>query len=193
MFKGPDVTLRTLGWLKFLGNEHFEYFEYHYLKIIHKTLTDDWALIQFGTDLHAMDKWYSIFKFLELDAKARRDLMLLVHSGEIGRAHANRIMWKLLSEWALDDQYRDLSNKVSSEVGWTRMHFDRPPAGHEDLTWWRWSLLEYLPGSLKYFGPRAKPTGRFDVHKGPGGVPLAPPIVGEVPINDLEGPMAAFM
>ena len=174
-FRGPEYTLRTIGWLKFLENPAFEYYEHYYLKLIHKTLTEYWPNIQFGLDIHTMDLWYTIFQFLELDAKARRDLMLLVHSGEIGRAYANKIMWKLLSEWALEDPYRDLSNKVSAEVGWSRMHFDRPPGGHYDLTWWRWRLLENLPGPLKYFSPRAKPKGKFDVHQGPGGVPLPPP------------------
>ena len=164
-----------MGWLKFLEKPAFEYFEYHYLQIIHKTLTEHWATIQFGLDIEALNLWKEIFKFLELDAKSRRDLLLLAQSGEVGRAHANKIMWKLLSEWALEDEYRGLSNKVTSEVRWARSTFDRPPAGHHDLRWWRWSYLETLNWNLWFFGPRAKPEGRWDVHTGEGGAPLPPP------------------
>ena len=101
--------------------------------------------------------------------------MLLAQSGEVGRAWANRLMFKMLSEWALDDTYKDLSNKVSSEVMWSRMEFDRPPGGHQHLIWWRWHRLETLGPKVKHWGPRSGPQGRFDVHTGPGGTPLPPP------------------
>ena len=61
--------------------------------------------------------------------------MLLAQSGLVGRTYANKILWSLLSNWALDPTYEDLSHKVSSEVGWARRNFDRPPRGNRDLKW----------------------------------------------------------
>ena len=66
------------------------------------------------------------------------DLMLLAHSGAVGRGHANKIMWNLMSNWALDEAYEDLSHKVSNQVGWARRNFDRPPKEHEDTSLWTW-------------------------------------------------------
>ena len=81
----------------------------------------------YGVDLEAMQLWWEVFQVLELDKKSQRDLLILAHGGPVGRSYANKILWKLMSDWALDGTYRDLSNKVSNEVNWARKNFCRPP------------------------------------------------------------------
>ena len=76
-----------------------------YLKFIHESLTEDWGIIQGGTDNEALDKWLTIFSTIELDRKVQVDLMLLAQAGLAGRAEANEIMWDILSVWALKPEY----------------------------------------------------------------------------------------
>ena len=83
----PEVTLTTLGWLKYLEDASFEHSEWHYLKFLQQCLTKKWYTIQFGVDDEALELWYLVFKVLELDQKAQLDLMLLAQSGHIGRGH----------------------------------------------------------------------------------------------------------
>ena len=61
------------------------FFEYHYPNFLHKCLTADWKIIQFGWNLEAKQLWWKIFQVLELDKKARFDLVLLAQSGGVGR------------------------------------------------------------------------------------------------------------
>ena len=156
-----------------MNHWNFPYFELKYLQFIKKCLTDDWALIQGGHDEETLRLWQRIFETLEIDRKAMVDLMLLAHSGESGRAEANEILWWLLSHWALKPDYEDLSHKVTSEVTQARRKFDRPPANHRDLAWWRWSL--YWEPRAPRWGPRAAPAPWARVRAGPGGEPVAPP------------------
>ena len=123
-----------------------------------------------------MHLWWKIFQVLELDKKARLDLVLLAQSGGVGRTYANKIMWDLLSNWALEYTYRDLSNKVSSEVKWVRMEFDRPPAGHKDLRWWRWEFLQVVPKHMAPWSSKAHLKESWELQLGPGGEPLPPPL-----------------
>ena len=58
-FVGRDK--RLLGILKDANDPHFNYFELQYLQWIHKLLTEDWALVQWGHDLEATNKWVEIF------------------------------------------------------------------------------------------------------------------------------------
>ena len=116
----------------------------------------------------------NIFLVLELDKKAQLDLMLLAQSGLPGKCCCfNELLWRLLSRWAVDPTYQDLSHKVSSEVNWIRRTFDRPPRGHRDLWWGRWSAYD-VPGNAKW-SPLTAPTGAYTVRTGPGGLPLEPP------------------
>ena len=55
-------------------------------------------------------------------------MFLLAQSGQVGRAHANKILWQLLSGPALDPLYADLSNLVTHEVYKARENFDWPPS-----------------------------------------------------------------
>ena len=125
-YQPPDKVLTTLGWLKHVESPVFPWFEWHYLKFLHKCLTDYWWLIQGGSDDRAMELWHKVFVVLELDRKARVDIMLLAQSGLVGRSVANELMWDLMSTWALVDCYEDLSHKVSYEIKWRRRTFDRP-------------------------------------------------------------------
>ena len=121
-----------------------------------------------------MNLWLEIFVVLELDRKAQCELMLLAHSGEVGRAEANEVLWEILSAWALDHEYLDLSSKVSSLVKRARRNFDRPPRDHRDREWWSWECLR-VPRH-PHFGPRGAPRwGEFAIARGPRGEPLPPP------------------
>ena len=65
---------------------------------------------------------------LELDCKAQRDMFLLAYSGVKGRTMANKLLFELLSYWAVKDpEYENLSNYVSHRVQQLRMGMDRPP------------------------------------------------------------------
>ena len=86
----PDGDLTTLGWMKFLMHIHIPWYEYMYLRFIHSCLTEHWALLQGGIGEEALQKWHEIFEILELDQKARRDFMLLLHSGLVGRTRPTR-------------------------------------------------------------------------------------------------------
>ena len=168
------MSLTTLGWLKHFGDPAFEYHEYHFLKYLHKTLTEDWYIIQGGKDDTARWKWLNLMGALELDKKAKVDLILLAHSGLPGRTAANKIVWDLCSLWALDPGYENLSHKVSSEVGHARKQFDRPPHEHPDLNWWRWDLYQE-PRRNVHFSPLAVPKGPWTLLMGEGSEPLPPP------------------
>ena len=65
----PDKNLTTLGWLKYLEDDGFLHFEWHYLKFLHQCLTTKWWTIQFGFDEEAKNLWYLIFKVLKETTK----------------------------------------------------------------------------------------------------------------------------
>ena len=167
--------MTTLGWLKFLNDPAWPWWEHYYLKFLHKALTTDWHEIQFGVNQRAIELWWMIMKVLELDKKSQLDLLILAQSGPVGRSWANRIMWNLMSDWALEGTYRDLSNKVSNEVNWARRNMDRPPRGHKDLQWWRWSYYKEPVRKQATWSPLAVPPRAWDLATGPGGEPLPPP------------------
>ena len=171
----PPVALTTLGWLKWVGDPAWPYFEHWYLKFLHKTLTDHWPKISGGVDKEALQLRLDICRVLELDRKAKLDLMLLAHSGVVGRTCANKILWDMCSSWALSQTYEDLSHKCTSQVGWIRRTFDRPPAGHSDLCWWTWEALGEPWDRHERFDPRKVPDKVPKVSLGPGRVPQAPP------------------
>ena len=166
--------LTTLGWMKLVRHIYFHWYEYQYLRFLHTCLTRDWWIIQGGVDAEALAKWHQIFEVLELDRKARRDFMLLVHSGLPGRAEANEIMWSLLSYWALQPQYRNLSSKTSQLILRARKRVDRPPRAHSDRHGWTWSF--YAEPRHPNWSPLAVPRpGTWELLTGPGGLPLPPP------------------
>ena len=138
-------------------------------------LTKYWWHLQFGIEQSTLEMWWLILRVLELDKKAQLDLFLLAQAGPVGRTYANQILWNLMCQWGLEGSYRDLSNKCSYEVGMARKNFDRPPVGHRDLRWWRWSYLEKPMRRVSAFSPSQRPPERWDVRTGPGGEPLPPP------------------
>ena len=169
------MNLTTLGWLKHLEDPAFQYFEWQYQRQILRFLTQRWWLLQGGSDDQALQELLMVFKVLELDNKAKRDLMLLAQTGFVGRAHANKILWAVLSGPALDTSYQDLSNLVTQWVYKARRDFDRPPREHGDLSWWWWTCFDDLYRKDKRWGPDQIPTTRWILATGPGGRPLPPP------------------
>ena len=172
-YEPPEMTLTTLGWLKHLEDPAADYFEWQYLKNIHRFLTARWWLLQSGTDREALKEWLLIMKVLELDQKARRDLFLLAQSGKVGRAHANKLLWRVLTGPALDPTYQDLSNLVTSWVYKARRQSDRPPREHADLKWWWWTCYESLHKKDTMWAPEQVPGTHWYVHVGLGDRPPA--------------------
>jgi hypothetical protein len=150
------------------------FFEWHYLKCIHLFLTERWWILQSGRNNEALEEWLLVLQILEVDMKAHRDLLLLAQSGLVGRTHANRILWTLLTGAALDSRCEDLSNLVTHEVYSARRSFDRPPREHQDLSWWRWTYYECPSKWDMKWSPAAVPDQR-NLTMGPGGEPLQPP------------------
>ena len=118
-----------------------------------------------------------IFKVFELDRNARVDFMLLYHIGLVGRTCANKVLWMLLSAWATDGRYRDLSNKVSQMVNLMRQTFERHQKDHPDLERWSWKRFEENRPDMVKWSPLSVPKNARDdkVLTGKGGLPLRPP------------------
>ena len=154
---------------------HFEYFEWVYKRIIHHHLAKKWWIIQGVHDEEAMMTWLNLCRLLELDQKSRRDLMLLAQAMRPGRTAANKIMWKILSGPALDPDYPDMSNLVTSMVYKERKNFDRPPREHGDLRWWRWECLDRPWNVDVMWCPFSVPTTSWNLKMGDGEMPLPPP------------------
>ena len=167
--------MTTLGYLKYYGSTKFAWFEWHYLTFLHKCLTEDWLELQSGTSAQTMSNIITIFEVLELDRKARVDMMLLYHTGIVGRTLANELMWELLSTWATDPRYLDLSRKVSHECGRARRSFERPPFMHNDMHWWSWECLQLPYWQLMHWSPSAVPQREFDLVMESNGMPVRPP------------------
>ena len=171
----PNPKLTSLGLLKWCGDPSFEFHRWHFLQYIKKWLTTEWVQIQGGGAHDTMKKIVDIFDVLELDRKARVDFVLLYQSGHPGRTMANKLMWELLSQCALDGEYMDLSNKVTSEVYKARRTFDRPPEGHPDVSWWNWDRMYDVDEDYRRWSPAEVPRGDYELHTDAGGMPRAPP------------------
>ena len=140
----------------------------------------------FGVDENAVRLWWEIFQVLELDKKSQLDLLILAQSGPVGRAYANKILWDLMSNWALNQTYQDLSNKVSNDVNWARKNMDRPPRGHRDLQWWKWSSYREPLARMRPWSPLSVPGAGHVLRMGPGGEPLPPPRCWGTPWEGLQ-------
>ncbi len=169
------MDMTTLGWLKHSKGPQFPWFEWHYLHFIKKCLTTDWKQIQGGSGDETMQIIIEIFNVLELNTKARMDFTLLMHTGPVGRTLANKLMWTLLSDWALDDRYLDLSSNVSWECYKARRTFERPEWRGEDLRRWTWEHLDHCKNADWHWHPAAVPGEFYQVVLGPQGEPLPPP------------------
>ena len=116
-----------------------------------------------GFDPQAADLWLEIMLVVELDRKSAMDLILLAQSGAIGRAAANKIMWLLMTDWALDRDHPNLSKRVTAAVRKARERFDMPKnrAWTIDGVPWSWELLETIPHDLQYWSPLSVPRNEF--------------------------------
>ena len=137
-------------------------------------------MLQAGSDRNTELLWREVMEVLELDRKARRDLYLLAQSGKVGRCHANKLLWDLLSGPALDPRYPDMSNWTSKEVLRHRKMFDRPPRCHEDMKYFYWAQLDdVFQTPLRPFLVSEVPVGgNWTLVMGTGpaaGRPLPPP------------------
>jgi hypothetical protein len=159
----PRRELTSLGLLRRTGHPLFRYYEMRYLQFVKACLTTDWPCLQGGSCPATLAKWLLIFQWMELDRKAVLDMVLLAHCGLPGRSEANRVLWELLSIWALKEEYVDISRKTSTLVWEARRHFERPPQADRDCLWWeprhyvaprlpQWSPLavEWHPVTLEY-------------------------------------------
>ena len=184
-FEGRDK--RLLGILKDAQDPCFNYFELQYLQWIYKLLTEDWALVQRGTDLEATSKWVEIFLGLELDQVAQMDMMLLAQQSASGRALANEILWLGLTTVALERTYEDLSPWFTRRCHESRKHLDRPPRTHRDRGTWSWA--NYSSEDHSPFSPLEvpHPDDRWST-TGDGGAPLMPPRCWQRPAWAPSGP-----
>ena len=169
-----------MGWLRHLEDPALPWFEYQYLVFLKKCLTEYWEDLQCDVSMETLEKLHCIMNVLELDRKARMQLMFLYNSGMPGRTCANQLLWDLLSDWALDPVYEDLSYKVRMEVLELRKTFDRPPGDHEDLFGWTWErykvpLDKYWRWSPKAVPRRVRPDLPLPVRTYENGRPLEPP------------------
>ena len=173
----PAEQLLTIGILKYYGDPYFPWFEHNYLMFLRQNLTHSWPDLQRGHSRETLGRLDKIFMVLELDRKALVDFMLLYHSGLVGRTCANKVLWLLLSAWATDGRYRDLSNKVSQVVNLMRQTFERPQKDHPDLERWSWKHLEENRPDMVKWSPLSVPENARDdkVFTGKGGLPLRPP------------------
>ena len=113
---------------------------------------------------------------LELDAKAQLDLWLLAFASTAGRCEANEILWSLLSDHALKEDYRDLSRLTSHVVNRQRALIDRLPFKDMALRQsWSWHLS--VEPRNRAFHPLVAPRSPADytLRMGEGGEPLQPP------------------
>ena len=174
-YEPPAHKLTTLGWLRHLKDPTWPYWEHYYFQFLHNNLTTNWANLMYGVDIQAMQLWWEVFQVLELDKKSQLDLLMLAQSGPVGRSYANKILWDIMANWALQRTYRDLSNKVSNEVNWARKNMDRPPKGHQDLQWWTWRSYQHPVPRQSPWSPCTLPPNTWDLRMGAGGEPLPPP------------------
>ena len=181
-YEPPQQDLTPIGWVVHLKAPGWEWLEQRYLKTVYHILTEKWWLLQSGHDLEALREWVKVTRLLEMDRKAVKELFLLLQSGEVGRAHGNKLMWTFLTGPAIEPPYCSCNHWFSSKVREVREEFDRPPRGSRDLWerlndgegWW-WNLYKEVQEDEAPFSPRAVPTGKWALRKGHNDEPLKPP------------------
>jgi hypothetical protein len=184
--EAPEIVpgyYQSLGWLIAIKDPHAAYFEWHYLKLLERTLTQQWILIQSGNNDQAARVLYDLFRLLELDIAAQRDVWLMYHSGLVARAYVNQMLWKVCAEECTARQqqgrFRDLSHLVSQKVIDARKQFERPPANKEWELRWDVHKSFVIPEPLvNSFSPVARnmPAGPWMLVRGRRMEPLPPPL-----------------
>ena len=178
----PQQDLTPIGWVVYLKAPGWEWLEQRYLKTVYFILTQKWWLLQSGHDMEALMEWVKLVRFLEMDKKAVKELFLLLQSGEVGRAHGNKLMWTFLTGPAIEPPYVSCNRWFSTKVKKVREEFDRPPRGSLDLWtrlndgegWW-WNLYKEVQALEQPFSPRAVPSGLWALRTGDNDEPLPPP------------------
>ena len=163
----------SLGMLKDIGHPSYPYLEWKFRAEILEYTTNLWPVIQGCTDSEALELWKDIASLLELDDMTWRHLMALVHQGCAGRAAANKILWDLLTHYALLG-HLELSHKTQKLIGEARRVIDRPPEWHRDGEHWTFERAIEPAENFKNFAAEMVPDGAL-VTTGPAGEPLAPP------------------
>ena len=121
--------------------------------------------------------WYKVLRMLDLDEKSMRGFFMLLHSGSVGRAAANKLLWNILSTWALDDPQKDISHMVTKEVGVARRVFDLPREDLMETTGWSWDRMRNSDETREAFRPKVVPTkgDHWELRADLEHVPLPPP------------------
>ncbi len=161
----------------------FQYYEHYYHKHLHKVLTERWWILQGGSNNEALQEWLKVMKFLELDTKAMRDLFLLAQSGLVGRSHANKILWTLLSGPA-DDPTLPGPVEPGHEHGLQGPQgLRQAPQGASGPEVVGLVLLHDPVREGPEVGPTSVPTGPWYLQTGAGGSPLPPPECWGAPVS----------
>ena len=172
--KGLENLPKTsLGMLKEIGHPSYPYLEWKFRCEILEYTTNLWPVIQGCSDIEALELWKDIASLLELDDMTWRHLMVLVHQGCAGRAAANKILWDLLTIYALGEHV-ELNHKTMQLIGQFRRILDRPPEWHDDKRHWTYERAIEPTENLKNFAAEMVPDGAR-VTTGRCGIPLAPP------------------
>ena len=85
-------NLTTLGRLKAANDPQFLYWEWVRLKSLKDFLTNKLHILLGRRDHHASHQWLCVMDLVDLDRRARVDLMLLAQAGLPGRTEANKIL-----------------------------------------------------------------------------------------------------
>ena len=143
-----------------------------------KALAVDWYLLQGDLTDEGSVLYYKVLRILDLDEFSMRGFYLLLQSGLVGRAAANKLLWDVLSMWALDDPQEDLSNLVTHEVNVGRRVFDIPIQSLMESSGWSWDRMRNSDKDREAFRPEVVPSRgehwerRMDLGNN---VPLPPP------------------
>ena len=143
-----------------------------------KALSHDWYILQGDLTELGSKLWYKVLRMLDLDEFSMRGFFLLLHSGMVGRAAANKLLWDVLSMWALDDPQQDLSHLVTHEVNVARRAFDIPMMGLMESTGWSWDRMRNSDEPREAFRPEVVPVHgeHWELRMDRGNqVPLPPP------------------
>ena len=168
-----DVPLNSLGMLQQIGHPSYKYLEWKQRSEILNFATNYWPIVQGCSDVDALEYWKDIANLLELDTMTWRHLILLVHQGVAGRACANKLLWDLLTRYAIMS-HKDLNHKAMKKIGEFRRLIDRPPGKHRDAEHWTFERALQPMENHKDFAAEAVPEGP-EIITGLSGEPLAPP------------------
>ena len=168
-----DMPLNSLGMLKKIGHPSYKYLEWKQRSEILVFTTNYWPIVQGSSDEEALEFWKDIGDLLELDKVTWYHLILLVHQGVAGRACANKLIWNLLTQYAIMS-HCDLNKKAMSMIAQLRKLIDRPPAWSPYAKHWTIERALQPLETHEDFAAEAVPEDP-GINTGTSGEPLAPP------------------